>query len=139
MDENSYEYECMRAELLGVEKPTVEEYQGRSKESPLENEEPQETEHLKEEDKETDDSKNFSLDNIVLATQKKLNIFKASCGSLVNMLKFKTASMAGSSESNSSKELLDSIDISQLDDLQREQLSVLVENSNKTQNEIPQF
>lgn len=33
MSENTYEYECMRAELLGIEKPDYDEFLKRQKET----------------------------------------------------------------------------------------------------------
>ncbi|KAK4878660.1 hypothetical protein RN001_011166 [Aquatica leii] len=104
MDENSYEYECMRAELLGVAKPTLEEYQSRRDERNVVEDEQLDIENLKAAEDQNENFRNVSgglheLGNILSATQKKLNRFKASCGSLTNLLKIKMGSASGSNES----------------------------------------
>ncbi|KAF5281363.1 hypothetical protein FQR65_LT14761 [Abscondita terminalis] len=104
MDENSYEYECMRAELLGVDKPTLEEYESKRKERNEIEEEQVDVENLKEAENEGEQFRNISgglheLGNILTATQRKINRFKASCGSLTNLLKIKMGSASGSNES----------------------------------------
>ncbi|KAF2900806.1 hypothetical protein ILUMI_05345 [Ignelater luminosus] len=105
MAEDTYEYECMRAELLGIEKPSLDEYLSKQKEKEIANVEQEEccTENLKDTERENEDLKNVSgglheLSSILSATQKKLNRFKASCGSLTNLLRIKIGN-AGSTES----------------------------------------
>ncbi|KAK5638625.1 hypothetical protein RI129_012920 [Pyrocoelia pectoralis] len=106
MEENSYEYECMRAELLGVERPNLDEFliKQKKKEAELNQQEEIENENLKGAEQESEDLRNISgglheLSGILSATQKKLNRFKASCGSLTNLLKIRIGSASGSNES----------------------------------------
>ncbi|XP_037937790.1 uncharacterized protein LOC119672714 [Teleopsis dalmanni] len=91
MAEGTYEYECMRAELLGIDKPNQEEF------------EKQRTERLKQEQEEQDAAeaelltqqeeglkntggKLDELNSILSSTQQKINRFKQSaCGSLSNI------------------------------------------------------
>ncbi|XP_031331302.1 uncharacterized protein LOC116162021 isoform X2 [Photinus pyralis] len=73
MDENSYEYQCMRAELLGVERPSLDDFLSNQKKR-------QEAEHVEQEE--------VDVENL-----------KASCGSLTNLLKIRIGTASGSNES----------------------------------------
>lgn len=42
MAEDTYEYECMRAELLGIEKPSLDEYLSKQKDKEIANVEQEE-------------------------------------------------------------------------------------------------
>ncbi|KAB0791214.1 hypothetical protein PPYR_03015 [Photinus pyralis] len=107
MDENSYEYQCMRAELLGVERPSLDDFlsnQKKRQEAEHVEQEEVDVENLKDVEREGEDFRNMSgglheLGNILSATQKKLNRFKASCGSLTNLLKIRIGTASGSNES----------------------------------------
>ncbi|RZC31890.1 uncharacterized protein BDFB_009018, partial [Asbolus verrucosus] len=107
MAEGYYEYECMRAELLGVDKPDYDEFMRNRQEQIAAEEE--EIETLKEEDHEGEEMKRVSsgleeLNSILQVTQRKINRFKASCGSLTNLLKIKMGhgSSSDSLEANAS-------------------------------------
>ncbi|EFA08380.1 uncharacterized protein LOC660945 [Tribolium castaneum] len=100
MAEGTYEYECMRAELLGIEKPDYDEFLKR-KQAEVEAEE-QEIENLKSAESEAEQVTHIAggleeLSGILQVTQRKLTRFKASCGSLTNLLKIK---IGASSEAN---------------------------------------
>ncbi|XP_023024815.2 uncharacterized protein [Leptinotarsa decemlineata] len=96
MSEGTYEYECMRAELLGIEKPSYDEFIAKKveNEAQLVEEENLDTENLKTVDHQEEGLKKVSggleeLNVILQKTQGKLNRLKASCGSLTNLLRIK--------------------------------------------------
>nr|XP_022907575.1 uncharacterized protein LOC111419055 [Onthophagus taurus] len=94
MAEGTYEYEVMRAELLGVEKPDYEEFMKRQKEIEAKNVEEHETdvENLKVVEEQSDELKGASgkldeLNNLLSLTQKKINNFKFRCSSVTSYMK----------------------------------------------------
>lgn len=94
MTEITYEDECMRAELLGIDKPDYEEFMKNKKEKEEYLEETVNTENLKEFEHQNETTGGIStgldeLNNILQGTQKKLNKFRASCGGITNLLKIK--------------------------------------------------
>ncbi|XP_018570735.1 uncharacterized protein LOC108910570 [Anoplophora glabripennis] len=103
MAEGTYEYECMRAELLGIEKPDYEEFMKKIEgERKAVEEENLDTENLKEADLQEESEKRImggleELNSLLQKTQVKINRFKASCGSLTNLLKIKVAGKPDSS------------------------------------------
>lgn len=134
MAEGSYEYECMRAELLGVEKPDYDEFMRNKKEEEVQEvaDEENDIENLKvriifhnhfqfywfilfqEADHQSETVRNLSggleeLNSILQVTQRKINKFKVTCGSLTNLLKIKigqgtSSDASGSSEARNSVE-----------------------------------
>ncbi|CAH0548851.1 unnamed protein product [Brassicogethes aeneus] len=109
MAEGTYEYECMRAELLGVDKPDYEEFLKKQEENEKNKveEEEQDLQALQDADSQNDNLKNISggleeLNGILAVTQRKINRFKASCGSLTNLLKIK---MGGAHLANSTNDV----------------------------------
>ncbi|XP_044260813.1 uncharacterized protein LOC123008852 [Tribolium madens] len=106
MAEGTYEYECMRAELLGLEKPDFDEFLKR-KQAEVQSEE-QEIEDLKSAESEAEQVTHIAggledLSSILQVTQRKLNRFKASCGSLTNLLKIK---IGASTETNDAPQVV---------------------------------
>ncbi|KAJ3651145.1 hypothetical protein Zmor_017201 [Zophobas morio] len=101
MAEGTYEYECMRAELLGIEKPDYEDFLKKKQEREAAAEEERDTENLKEADLEDESMKHISggldeLNSILQVTQRKIHRFKASCSSLTSLLKFKIGTSSSS-------------------------------------------
>ncbi|XP_023309537.2 uncharacterized protein LOC111691126 [Lucilia cuprina] len=98
MAEGTYEYECMRAELLGIAKPDQEEFEkARSERLQQEQDEREaaEAKMLEEQDEalKGTGSKLDELTGILSSTQQKLNRFKqTACGSLTNIFS-RTSSM----------------------------------------------
>ncbi|KAM7350284.1 uncharacterized protein ACRADG_008896 [Cochliomyia hominivorax] len=98
MAEGTYEYECMRAELLGIDKPNKEEFE-KARAERLEQEQAEldaaEAKMLEEQDEalKGTGSKLDELTGILTSTQQKINRFKQSaCGSLTNIFS-RTSSM----------------------------------------------
>ncbi|XP_052866700.1 uncharacterized protein LOC128272857 [Anopheles cruzii] len=94
MAEGTYEYECMRAELLGLGPPSREEFEAKMKLKHETEEEEQLTEQMKEVDLEDESlqgatGKMDELNSILTATQQKINKFKVACGSLTSLLKLR--------------------------------------------------
>ncbi|KAK9874311.1 hypothetical protein WA026_002663 [Henosepilachna vigintioctopunctata] len=110
MTECSYEYECSRAELLGIEKPNYEEYQRRIAENTKIDQNDLDTENLAEAECQNENlsavgGKLGELNEILRGTQKKINRFRSSYGSLTNILKIKLSrnSQSGSDQSETSQ------------------------------------
>ncbi|XP_065365907.1 uncharacterized protein LOC135958892 [Calliphora vicina] len=98
MAEGTYEYECMRAELLGIDKPDQEEFE-KARADRLQQEQAEreaaEAKILEEQDEALKGaaSKLDELTGILSSTQQKLNRFKqTACGSLTNIFS-RTGSM----------------------------------------------
>ncbi|XP_058058481.1 uncharacterized protein LOC131209427 [Anopheles bellator] len=94
MAEGTYEYECMRAELLGLGRPSREEFEAKMKLKHETEEEEQLTEQMKEVDLKDESlqgatGKMDELNSILTATQQKINKFKVACGSLTSLLKLR--------------------------------------------------
>ncbi|XP_050086941.1 uncharacterized protein LOC126572007 [Anopheles aquasalis] len=94
MAEGTYEYECMRAELLGLARPSREQFEEQQKLKQEVEEEEQLTEQLKEVDLQDETVQGTSgkmdeLNSILTATQQKINKFKVACGSLTSLLKLR--------------------------------------------------
>ncbi|KAJ8956274.1 hypothetical protein NQ318_015010 [Aromia moschata] len=114
MAEGSYEYECMRAELLGLDKPDYEEFMRNKadEESKREAEEEEaDIKNLQEVDHQLENLGRISggleeLNSILKKTQYKITRFKASCGSLTSLLKRRDSKCDSSSsqEANSQAE-----------------------------------
>ncbi|XP_053948966.1 uncharacterized protein LOC128857294 [Anastrepha ludens] len=91
MAEGTYEYECMRAELLGIEKPNEEEFEKVRAERLRREQEEQETAEAALLEQQEDQMRNVGgrldeLNTILSSTQQKLNRFKqTACGSLSNI------------------------------------------------------
>ncbi|XP_028148805.1 uncharacterized protein LOC114342212 [Diabrotica virgifera virgifera] len=104
MAEGSYEYECMRAELLGIEKPDYDQFMKKAMEQAKKEIEEEEVdiEHLKEVDLEKEGINRMTgrldeLNNILKKTQSKINRMKASCGSVAGLIKTKIGSFSAQS------------------------------------------
>ncbi|XP_017470813.1 PREDICTED: uncharacterized protein LOC108362388 [Rhagoletis zephyria] len=107
MAEGTYEYECMRAELLGIEKPNEEEFEkARTERLRLEQEEKDAAEAALLEQQE-DQMQNVGgrldeLNTILSSTQQKLNRFKqTACGSLSNIFSRGSVDLADGTPSTS--------------------------------------
>ncbi|XP_019559377.1 uncharacterized protein LOC109428147 [Aedes albopictus] len=105
MAEGTYEYECMRAELLGIEKPNREEFEEKMRLQREAEQEEQLTEQMKEVDLQDEQmqgaaGKMDELNNILSMTQQRINKFKTACGSLTNLLKFRPGTPSEGSASN---------------------------------------
>ncbi|CAG9853561.1 unnamed protein product [Phyllotreta striolata] len=94
MAEGTYEYECMRAELLGLERPDYDEFTKKQLETvqKVAEDEEADVEYIKEVDVESEamgrvSGKFDELNNILKKTQFKINRIKASCGSVAGLLK----------------------------------------------------
>ncbi|XP_039959307.1 uncharacterized protein LOC126759783 [Bactrocera neohumeralis] len=91
MAEGTYEYECMRAELLGIEKPNEEEFEKARAERLKREQEELETAEAALLEQQEDQMRNVGgrldeLNTILSSTQQKLNRFKqTACGSLSNI------------------------------------------------------
>ncbi|KAK9751776.1 hypothetical protein QE152_g4753 [Popillia japonica] len=109
MAEGTYEYECMRAELLGIDKPEYDEFLKKQKENEsreVQNEEI-ETEHLKEAEAQNDElqgvgGKLDELNNLLSLTQKKINNFKYRCNSVTSYMKSRLGNWHSSNSLDSS-------------------------------------
>ncbi|CAG9770217.1 unnamed protein product [Ceutorhynchus assimilis] len=89
--EGTYEYECMRAELLGIDKPDYEEFVKNKAERDAAEQEALDTEIMREAQSQEEEyhqvgGKLNELNNILKSTQKKINSFAAP---LSNFLKSK--------------------------------------------------
>ncbi|XP_062565144.1 uncharacterized protein LOC134227571 [Armigeres subalbatus] len=116
MAEGTYEYECMRAELLGIEKPSREEFEEKMRLQKEAEQEEQLTEQLKEVDLNDEQmqgaaGKMDELNNILSITQQRINKFKTACGSLTNLLKFRPGTPSEGNSANDSTNGADSNDI----------------------------
>ncbi|XP_059607588.1 uncharacterized protein LOC132255528 [Phlebotomus argentipes] len=100
MAEGTYEYECMRAELLGVDPPDRETFEANRKaqleaeQEAIASEQAQELDFQDEQIK-GGHGKMDELNSILSMTQQKINKFKTVCGSLTNLLKIRPGSAAG--------------------------------------------
>ncbi|XP_052889154.1 uncharacterized protein LOC128297527 [Anopheles moucheti] len=119
MAEGTYEYECMRAELLGLAHPSREEFEAKMKLRQETEVEEQLTEQLKEVDLQEESFQGTSgkmdeLNSILTATQQKINKFKVACGSLTSLLKLRPSTPsnepAGASEGKSINDALETLD-----------------------------
>uniref|UniRef100_A0A182NZA4 t-SNARE coiled-coil homology domain-containing protein n=1 Tax=Anopheles dirus TaxID=7168 RepID=A0A182NZA4_9DIPT len=121
MAEGTYEYECMRAELLGLAHPSREEFEEKMKLRQEVEVEEQLTEQLKEVDLQEESVQGTSgkmdeLTNILTATQQKINKFKVACGSLTSLLKLRPSTpssepaAATGAEGKSINDALDTLD-----------------------------
>ncbi|XP_055601627.1 uncharacterized protein LOC129750647 [Uranotaenia lowii] len=122
MAEGTYEYECMRAELLGVAPPNRQEFEEKQKLQLEAAQEEQLTEQMKDVDLQDEQMQGASgkmdeLNNILSMTQQRINKFKVACGSLTNLLKFRpaTPSEGGAANdpepsSNTINDALDTLD-----------------------------
>ncbi|XP_066257954.1 uncharacterized protein [Euwallacea similis] len=82
MAEGTYEYECMRAELLGIEKPDYEDFMKKKADELSTNEEHFEAENMKEEYAQNEKlfhatGKLDELNTILKSTQRRINNFTA--------------------------------------------------------------
>ncbi|XP_025835659.1 uncharacterized protein LOC108733915 [Agrilus planipennis] len=94
MVETAYEFECNRAELLGLDKPDFQEFCKEYDAKKAAEEIALETEHLKEIESENEALKGVSggleeLSSILRSTQKRITNFKVSYGSITDYLKDK--------------------------------------------------
>ncbi|XP_057669834.1 uncharacterized protein LOC130902051 [Diorhabda carinulata] len=104
MAEGTYEYECMRAELLGIEKPNYDIF--------MENLRKTEQKEVLEEEVDVENLKKINLEhegltktsgkldevnNILKKTQSKINQMKISCGSVAGLLKNRLGSFTSQS------------------------------------------
>ncbi|KFB40586.1 AGAP002723-PA-like protein [Anopheles sinensis] len=123
MAEGTYEYECMRAELLELAKPTREEFEEKMRLRQETQVEEQLTEEMKEVDLQEESIQSTSgkmdeLNSILSATQQKINKFKVACGSLTSLLKLRPstpssepAAASGSEEpTDSGRSINDALD-----------------------------
>ncbi|GAB0087853.1 uncharacterized protein DMENIID0001_022070 [Sergentomyia squamirostris] len=109
MAEDTYEYECMRAELLGVDPPDRETFEANRKarlEAELEEIESEQAKVLEaqEEQLKGRHGKMDELNSILSMTQQKITKFKTVCGSLTNLLKIRPGSAGGEASGESSGE-----------------------------------
>jgi len=90
MAEGSYEYECNRAELLGIDPPNKSDFEAAFKirQEEIEKEMSNEAETVDEHINNTS-GKFDELNSILSVTQQRLNKFKTACGSLTNLLKIR--------------------------------------------------
>ncbi|EAT48560.1 AAEL000455-PA [Aedes aegypti] len=105
MAEGTYEYECMRAELLGIDKPNREEFEEKMRLQKETEQEEQLTEQMKEVDLQDEQmqgaaGKMDELNNILSITQQRINKFKTACGSLTNLLKFRPGTPSDGNSTN---------------------------------------
>lgn len=103
MAEGTYEYECERAELLGIDKPDLATWEASEEErraKELEDIEIAQDAELANQSEETQGTsgKLDELNSILSMTQTKLNKFKTVCGSLTSLIKIRPGSAAGSSK-----------------------------------------
>lgn len=109
MAEGTYEYECMRAELLGVAKPNREEFEEKMRLRREAEQEEQLVEQLSEVDLHDEQMQGTSgkmdeLNSILSITQQRINKFKVACGSLTNLLKFRPSTPNEGISTNESTE-----------------------------------
>ncbi|GJQ79911.1 hypothetical protein Trydic_g18355 [Trypoxylus dichotomus] len=109
MAEGTYEYECMRAELLGTEKPEYDEFLKKQKENDSRQieEEQVDVENLKEAETQNEElqgvgGKLDELNNLLSLTQKKINNFKYRCNSVTSYMKSRLGNWSSSSSLDSS-------------------------------------
>ncbi|XP_059486890.1 uncharacterized protein LOC132203258 isoform X2 [Neocloeon triangulifer] len=117
---DTYEHACMRAELLGLPRPTFEEFEASKlairsanydedeleelqRRRQQEEAQDQEAELVEELDSQNEDLKGASggldeLANILAITQGKLNKFKTVCGSIKNLFKLRGEGQDGQSD-----------------------------------------
>ncbi|XP_037039044.1 uncharacterized protein LOC119076414 [Bradysia coprophila] len=90
MAEGTYEYECNRAELLGIDPPNRADFEAALKvqQEEMEKELANEVETTEEQLNNTS-GKFDELNSILSVTQQRLNKFKTACGSLTNLLKIR--------------------------------------------------
>ncbi|XP_058821397.1 uncharacterized protein LOC131683430 [Topomyia yanbarensis] len=124
MAEGTYEYECMRAELLGVDKPNREEFEEKMKLRREVEEEEQLTQQMQEIDLQEEETQGVAgkmdeLSNMLSITQQRINKFKVACGSLTSLLKMRPSTPSGGNStgeadtgtsSNTINEALDTLD-----------------------------
>ncbi|KAL3271041.1 hypothetical protein HHI36_021541 [Cryptolaemus montrouzieri] len=115
MAEGTYEYECSRAELLGIAKPTMEDFLRNKTERDEVKEEELDTENLAEVENQSENFKGIGgkldeLNQILQGTQKKLHRFKAGYGSLTNILKIKLGRNSESPPNQSESSIAQSSD-----------------------------
>lgn len=116
MAEGTYEYECMRAELLGVEKPNREEFEEKRKlqmeaeQEELLSEQMKEVE-LNDEQLQGTSGKMDELNSILSITQQRINKFKNVCGSLTSLLKLRPGTPSDGCSSKDPANGTDSNDI----------------------------
>lgn len=90
MAEGTYEYECNRAELLGIDPPNRADFEAALKVQQEETEKELANEVEANEEQINNTSGKFDeLNNILSVTQQRLNKFKTACGSLTNLLKIR--------------------------------------------------
>ncbi|XP_017777676.1 PREDICTED: uncharacterized protein LOC108563494 [Nicrophorus vespilloides] len=109
MAEGTYEYECMRAELLGIDPPNYEDYLQKKKDEEeakraAQQHEEAEVENLKAAEEQGEELKGTAgkldeLNSILSATQKKIDRFKVRCGSVTELIKTKIGSISSNGES----------------------------------------
>ncbi|XP_055326514.1 uncharacterized protein LOC129580273 [Sitodiplosis mosellana] len=90
MAEGTYEYECNRAELLGIDPPNRVDWE-EAERVRRENKQAEELTEIDIQNERTNEgtSKMDEITNILSITQMRLNKFKKACGSLTNLLKIK--------------------------------------------------
>ncbi|KAL1373603.1 hypothetical protein pipiens_005131 [Culex pipiens pipiens] len=124
MAEGTYEYECMRAELLGVEKPNREEFEEKMRLRKETEQEEMLADQLTEVDLNDEQmggtsGKMDELNSILSITQQRINKFKVACGSLTTLLKFRpstpsegaaSSDPANEAPSSSINDALDTLD-----------------------------
>ncbi|KAJ8916491.1 hypothetical protein NQ315_000133 [Exocentrus adspersus] len=111
MAEGTYEYECMRAELLGLDKPDHDDFLKKLASANAKREvedEEADVHNLKNVDRTTESEKRIlggleELNTILRRTQSRITRFKATCGSLTNLLKVKVAGRSGSDNEDTSE------------------------------------
>ncbi|RZF38084.1 hypothetical protein LSTR_LSTR006483 [Laodelphax striatellus] len=106
MSEIDYEYECMRAELLGLPKPDKEEFATRSNEVEIEDGTgvggvPEEELSVQDEQMKNVAGGLNEINSILQTTQKKINKFKTVFGSVTSLLKTRVSAGESSSETSS--------------------------------------
>ncbi|KAK6621255.1 hypothetical protein RUM43_011561 [Polyplax serrata] len=121
MLEAEYEHECCRAELLGLPRPTWDEFLTQRKANQEgENRDDMEEEQIHEEvvtaTREESEATRLEglrrmaggldeLNSILQNTQKKLNRFKSVCGSFTNLLKIQTTTKKDEVQANNETEI----------------------------------
>ncbi|XP_055705749.1 uncharacterized protein LOC129803319 [Phlebotomus papatasi] len=106
MAEGTYEYECMRAELLGIDPPDRETFEANRKaqlEAEQENLASEQAKELEHQDEQLrgGHGKLDELNSILSMTQQRITKFKTVCGSLTNLLKIRPGSAAGEASGSS--------------------------------------
>ncbi|KAI4454357.1 hypothetical protein MML48_9g00002403 [Holotrichia oblita] len=142
MAEGTYEYECMRAELLGIDKPEYDEFLKKQKENEsqeVQNEEI-DTEHLKGAEAQNEELQNVGgkleeLNNLLSMTQKKINNFKYRCNSVTSYMKSRLGNWHSSNSLDSSS--IEAKKIEEEDDDNNVDSSHQPEQQDNTPNPIP--